>query len=501
MDDHGKFALEVAGVGIWDMDFTTGVVKWSEMLERQYGLEAGTFGGTFDAFIERIYPADRESVQDTLRKARKSGADFSLKNRSIWLDGTVRWLTAVGRIYLDGHGEPLRGVGISLDVTERHELEQQHQQAQKMEAIGQMAAGVAHDFNTLLTVILGYCELLLADDDADDARQLAIGEIQKAGESAARLTRQLLAFSRKQIIEPTVLDVNVVVSSMQAMLRRLIGEEVNVVLALRPRLAPVTADRGQIEQIVMNLAMNARDAMPTGGTLTIETANVQFDENRSATPHTLKAGHYVTLTMTDTGTGMTPQVLAHLFEPFFTTKELGRGTGLGLATVYRIVERTGGTINVASEVGKGTSVTAYFPRADAAEIVVEAPAALRPRSGTETVLVVEDVDALRGLLKRQLERQGYTVLVAASAEEALGVFERNPSIDVVLTDAVMPGASGPQLIVQLINRRPDLRVIFMSGYAADSIFQNGLPNPGVGFLHKPFTSGVLVQKIREVLDR
>jgi CheY-like chemotaxis protein len=263
----------------------------------------------------------------------------------------------------------------------------------------------------------------------------------------------------------------------------------------------VTADRGQIEQIVMNLAMNSRDAMPTGGTLTFETANMYVEENRPATPHTLSAGHYVTLTVSDTGTGMTPQVLAHVFEPFFTTKELGRGTGLGLATVYRIVERTGGTINVSSNVGKGTSITVYFPRADAAEIVVEAPSPLRPRVGTETVLVVEDVAALRGLVRRMLERHGYTVLVAESAEEALGVFEQNASIDVVLTDAVMPGASGPELIGQLMHRRPDLRVVFMSGYAADAVFQHGLPKSGIGFLHKPFTSDVLTQKLREVLDR
>jgi two-component system, cell cycle sensor histidine kinase and response regulator CckA len=501
MDAPVKFALEVAGVGIWDMDFKTGVVQWSEILERQYGLEPGTFGGTVDAFIERIHPADRECVKGALLRARKSGADFSLKNRSVWHDGTVRWLTSVGRVDLDEHGEPVRGVGISLDVTDRHELEQQHQQAHKMEAIGQMAAGVAHDFNTLLTVILGYCELLLADEDEDNTRQLAIAEIQKAGESAARLTRQLLAFSRKQIIEPTVLDVNAIVSSMQAMLRRLIGEDVSVALVLRPRLAPVTADRGQIEQIIMNLAMNARDAMPRGGALSIETDNVEVHENRPATPHALSAGRYVTLTVTDTGTGMTPHVLNRLFEPFFTTKELGKGTGLGLATVYRIVESTGGTIDVSSEVGKGTSITVYFPKANAAEMVVEMPSPRRKPAGSETVLVVEDVEALRELVKRMLQRQGYSVLVAASAEEALGVFERSASIDVVLTDAVMPGASGSELIRQLMKQRPDLRVILMSGYAADAIIQHGLPDPGIAFLHKPFTSEALGQKIRAVLDR
>ena len=291
----------------------------------------------------------------------KSGADFSMQNRAIWPDGTVRWLSGAGRIHLGEHGEPVRGVGISLDVTERRTLEEQYQQAQKMEAIGRLAGGVAHDFNNLLTVILGYCELLLADLDPDDPRQADIAEIQKAGTSAAGLTRQLLAFSRKQIIEPTLLDLNVVVADMRAMLGRLIGEDVKVVLGLRPELALVKADRGQVEQIVMNLAVNARDAMPRGGTLTIETANVELDEHYAKTHLAVKPGPYVVLTVTDTGTGMTPEVQARLFEPFFTTKELGKGTGLGLATVHGIVTRSGGSVNVYSEVGRGTSFKVYFP--------------------------------------------------------------------------------------------------------------------------------------------
>ena len=319
----------------------------------------------------------------------KSGADFSMQHRAIWPDGTVRWLSGAGRIHLGEHGEPVRGVGISLDVTERRTLEEQYQQAQKMEAIGRLAGGVAHDFNNLLTVILGYCELLLADLDPDDPRQADIAEIQKAGASAAGLTRQLLAFSRKQIIEPTLLDLNVVVADMRAMLGRLIGEDVKVVLGLRPELAPVKADRGQVEQIVMNLAVNARDAMPRGGTLTIETANVELDEHYAKTHLAVKPGPYVVLTVTDTGTGMTPEVQARLFEPFFTTKELGKGTGLGLATVHGIVTRSGGSVNVYSEVGRGTSFKVYFPRADAAEMVVDAPPPVaRPRAG--------DADGARG---------------------------------------------------------------------------------------------------------
>jgi two-component system cell cycle sensor histidine kinase/response regulator CckA len=503
-EERMRFALEAAGVGIWDMDYATGVHRWSETLEAHHGLQPGTFGGTFQAFLDRIHPDDRASVVETFGKAMKSGGDFSVQNRTVWPDGTVRWLSGAGRIHLGGHGEPVRAVGISLDVTERHTLEEQYHQAQKMEAIGRLAGGVAHDFNNLLTAILGYCELLLADLDLDDPRRGDIVEIQKAGESGAGLTRQLLAFSRKEIIAPTLFDLNGVVADMRAMLGRIIGEDVTVVLALWPERAPVKADRGQVEQIVMNLAVNARDAMPGGGTLTIETANVELDEHYAATHLSVKPGPYVALTVTDTGTGMTAEVQARLFEPFFTTKQLGKGTGLGLATVHGLVAQSGGSVHVYSEVGKGTSFTTYFPRADAEGVLADAPPIAARRlagTGTETVLVVEDVEGLRELAKRLLERQGYAVLVAGSAEEALRLFEQHASIDVLLTDVVMPGATGPELTRQLVAQRPELKVIYMSGYTEDAIVHHGVVDPGIAFLHKPFTSETLGRKIREVLDR
>jgi PAS domain S-box-containing protein len=497
-----RFALETTGVGIWDMDPTAGTVRWSGTLESQYGLQPGTFGGTYAAFVERIHPDDRASVRETVDNAMASGADFSVLNRTILADGTVRWLSGSGRFQLDEQGAAVSGVGISQDVTERRLLDEQQQQGRKMEAVGRLAGGVAHDFNNLLTVILGYCELLQAELGSHDPHVSDIAEIHKAGTSAAGLIRQLLAFSRKQIIEPTRLDLNQVVADMEAMLGRVIRENVKIVLRLQPRQSAVVADRAQIEQIIMNLAVNARDAMPGQGTLRIETADVELDAHYAQMHPSARPGPHVALTVSDTGTGMTPEVQAHLFEPFFTTKEQGRGTGLGLATVQSIVARSGGSISVYSEVGTGTSFNVYFPRADSAEFVGEThPVVSGPYVGTETVLVVEDAAGLRQLTKRLLEKQGYTVLVASSAEEALRVFDRNGSINLLLTDVVMPGASGPELTQRLVERWPALKVVFMSGYTEAAILHDGVLNPGITFLHKPFTAETLGCKVREVLDR
>jgi len=500
-EERMRFVLRNAEVGIWDMDYATGVLRWSETLEAQYGLEPGTFAGTFDAFMERVHADDRDTLLAALGGSAGAGADFSIQHRAVWPDGTVRWVSGKGRILAGERGEPLRGVGISVDVTERRTLELQYQQAQKMEAVGRLAGGVAHDFNNLLTAILGYCELLLADLAADDPRRADVAEIQKAGMSAAGLTRQLLAFSRKEIIELRPLDLNEVLARVRPMLGRLIGEDVSVVLAPGAGLWPVMADGGQVEQVVVNLAVNARDAMPRGGTLTFETANVSLDEGYARTHLGVQPGSYVELTVTDTGTGMDAAVQACLFDPFFTTKEPGKGTGLGLATVHGIVARSGGSVDVYSKVGWGTSFRVYLPRAEAAETAVEAarPPAARRRAGSETVLVVEDAEGLRELTRRLLRREGYTVLVAANADEAVDIFKRTPSIDVLLTDVVMPGASGPELIRQLAEQRPALKVVYMSGYTEETIVRHGVINPGITFLHKPFTSETLGRKMREVL--
>jgi two-component system, cell cycle sensor histidine kinase and response regulator CckA len=370
-----------------------------------------------------------------------------------------------------------------------------------MEAIGRLAGGVAHDFNNLLTVILGHCELVLEDLAPNHLCRAGVTEIQKAGESAAALTRQLLAFSRKQIIEPTLLDLNKVVSGMEAMVARLIREDVKVELIAGSQPALVNADRGQVEQIVMNLAVNARDAMPAGGTLTIEIANVDLDQHYAEGHVSVRPGRHVVLTVSDTGTGMTPEVQARLFEPFFTSKEPGKGTGLGLATVHGIVARSGGSVTVYSELGRGTAFKVYFPRADAVLPAAETARPVARGTSAETVLVVEDAEALRELARGLLERQGYSVLVAADAHEALRVAEPSRSIDVLLTDVVMPGASGPELTKLLVEQRPSLKVIYMSGYTEETIVHHGVVKPGIAFLHKPFTAETLGRKVREVLDR
>jgi two-component system cell cycle sensor histidine kinase/response regulator CckA len=500
-EERMRFALQGADVGIWDVDYRTGVFRASDILEGQYGVERGTFGTTFEAFLERIHPGDRKSVRETVEKARRSGADFSLHHRVIRSDGSVRWLTGAGRMHLGEQGEPLRGVGISLDVTERHALEAQYQHAQKMEALGRLAGGVAHDFNNLLTAILGYCELLLASLNPVDPLRADVGEIHKAGTSAAALTRQLLTFSRKQIIETSLVDLNVVVTELQTMLARLIREDIAIVVRLSPEPALVMSDRGQLEQIIMNLAVNARDAMPRGGTLTIETADVELDERYVASHLSMRPGRYVVLTVSDTGTGMTADVQAHLFEPFFTTKEMGRGTGLGLATVHGVAARSGGSVGVYSEVGRGTSIHVYLPQSGGGPLVDETlrPAECR-QAGTQTVLVVDDAGSVRRLAQRLLQRQGYRVLLAASAHEALELFEEHESIDLLLTDVVMPGASGPELTRDLLAGRPALKVIYMSGYTDEAIVHHGVLKSGIAFMHKPFTSEALDRKIREVLE-
>ena len=454
------------------------------------------------AWIDTCLPARiRDGFRQTFRDRLVAGDLPVGENPILTRAGEERLIEWRHTLLHDEAGTVVGTLSSGADITDRRALEAQYQHAQKMEAVGQLAGGIAHDFNNVLTGILGYCELLLADRDPVEQRHADIMEIQKAGEHAAALTRQLLAFSRKQIIEPALLDLNVVTGDMRPMLTRLIREDVQIVLALCPEGARVRADRGQLEQVVLNLAVNARDAMPAGGSLTIETRNIKLDAHDAARHTGVMAGPYVALTVTDTGAGMSPEVQARLFEPFFTTKAIGRGTGLGLAIVHGIVTRSGGSVSVRSAVGQGTTLTVYFPRAAAEEMdSVPATAAAPPPAGLETVLVVEDEVGIRALLRRMLETQGYTALVAASAEEAMACVERDASIDVILADVVMPGSSGPEAIRQMADRRPSLKVIYMSGYSEEAIRHDGVTGSAGAFLHKPFTAEALGRKIREALN-
>ncbi|HTD71386.1 MAG TPA: PAS domain S-box protein [Gemmatimonadales bacterium] len=395
-------------------------------------------------------------------------------------------------------------LGIGRDVTERVQLEQQLRQAQKMEAVGRLAGGIAHDFNNILTAITGYADLLLEDLGATDPRRQDADEIHKAADRAAGLTRQLLAFSRQQVLQPTVLEVNKLVSNLEKMLRRLLGEDVELGTRLAPTTGRVKADPGQLEQVIMNLAVNARDAMPNGGKLTLETGNVDLDEAYAADHYPARAGPFVLLAVSDTGIGMSEETQAHMFEPFFTTKEKGKGTGLGLATVYGIIKQSGGFIWVYSEVGHGTTFKLYLPRveelAERASQPVQAPA--RAARGTETVLVVEDEAPVRSVARQVLERHGYTVLEAPSAEAALDITTRySGTIHLLLTDVVMPGLNGRELASRLATLRPDARVIFMSGYTDDAVTRHGVLEPGSAYVQKPFTPDAIARKVREVLDR
>jgi PAS domain S-box-containing protein len=395
-------------------------------------------------------------------------------------------------------------LGIGRDVTERVQLEQQLRQAQKMEAVGRLAGGIAHDFNNILTAITGYADLLLEDLGATDPRRQDADEIHKAADRAAGLTRQLLAFSRQQVLQPTVLEVNKLVSDLEKMLRRLLGEDVELGTRLAPTTGRVKADPGQLEQVIMNLAVNARDAMPNGGKLTLETGNVDLDEAYAADHYPARAGPFVLLAVSDTGIGMSEETQAHMFEPFFTTKEKGKGTGLGLATVYGIIKQSGGFIWVYSEVGHGTTFKLYLPRveelAERASQPAQAPA--RAARGTETVLVVEDEAPVRSVARQVLERHGYTVLEAPSAEAALDLATRySGTIHLLLTDVVMPGLNGRELASRLATLRPDARVIFMSGYTDDAVTRHGVLEPGSAYVQKPFTPDAIARRVREVLDR
>lgn len=476
------------------------VVNWNQGAERLYGYSAEEMIGRH---ISVLFASDHYleycHILQKVRKGERVPAYETVRRRK---DGTFITVSVdICPIELRD-GEIIGASQIARDISRIKQLEAQFRQAQKMDAIGQLAGGVAHDFNNLLTVICGYTDIVLEDLPSESTLASWVTEIKRAGQRASVLTKHLLAFSRKQMLDPKVLNLNTVVSNCEGMLKRLVEEDIALVAALDPALGLVKADPGQIEQVVMNLVVNARDAMPEGGRLTIETGNTALDQTYCGAHANVKPGRYVMLAVTDTGCGMDAQTQARIFEPFFTTKELGKGTGLGLAMVYGFIQQSGGHIYVYSEPGLGSTFKLYLPEVEE----VLSPSETRPKldpmpRGVETILLAEDDTTVRNLSQRILQSCGYTVLESGHGGEALRLIQTHATpIHLLVSDVVMPEMGGRQLVEQVVAFKPGIKVLFLSGYGTDAVVRHGVRESDFGFLQKPFTPSMLACKVREVLD-
>jgi PAS domain S-box-containing protein len=513
-EERLRQAVRVSQIGIFDHDHITDTIYWSPQQREIYGWGPDETV-TLPAFLDRVYPEDRERIALAVRRAHDPAGDglFDVEHRIIRRDGAIRWLTTRSQTFFDGEGgarHPIRTVGAVRDITEnkraeeeREKLQAQLIQAQKMESVGRLAGGVAHDFNNMLSAILGHAELALRRLDHASPLHADLRKIQRAAQRSADLTRQLLAFARKQTIAPKVLDLNETVEGMLKMLRRLIGEDIDVAWVPGRGLWAVKIDPAQVDQILANLLVNARDAIADKGKVTIETENVVLDEAYCAGHRGFVPGRFVMLAVSDDGCGMDREILAHLFEPFFTTKGVGQGTGLGLATVYGIVKQNNGFINVYSEPGKGTSFKIYLPHyaTKTVSVPVEGPAQAA-KVGTETILLVEDEPMILELSKALLDELGYTVLTARTPGEAIHLAEEHAGqIHLLMTDVVMPEMNGWDLAKRLLSLYPDLRSLFMSGYTANVIAHRGVLEEGIHFMQKPFSINDLAAKVRDALER
>jgi PAS domain S-box-containing protein len=472
----------------------------SPQVEAMFGFSVDDWLANSREWIRCVHPEDCFIVE-AAEEASKRGERFQAEYRVIRKDGRVIWVSDTAVVVPGSDAHPLME-GIIVDITDRKHLEGQLQQARRMEAVGRLAGGIAHDFNNLLTIIKGYTELGLTRAKDHPELRGDMERIEDASERAASLVRQLLAFSRRQVLQPKVLDLNGIVVGLDKLLRRLIDEDIEMKTVVGKDPRRIKADPAQIEQVIMNLVVNARDAMPLGGRLTVETETVELDAAYARDHATVRPGCYVMLAVSDTGVGMSAETIAHIFEPFYTTKDSGRGTGLGLSTVYGIVKQSEGYIWVYSEPGKGTTFKVYLPRVDeAAEILLTTKGSPADRAGTETILLVEDEPQVRELTRTVLAARGYTMVEAANPEDAETLAEKHGAkVHLLLTDVIMPGISGRELAKRLSARHPAMRVLYMSGYTYNVIAEGGTLERGVAFLQKPFTPSALIEKVREVLD-
>jgi PAS domain S-box-containing protein len=498
-DEQLRVALDAARMGVWFWSATDNTLTWDDTLRRIYGLAPGDRVAGYEDFITRVHSEDREFVETTVRRALAEGGRLDYEFRIVLPDGRVRWIADLGRVVEDKDGKAVGMTGTCQDVTDRRTAEERLRLAHRMESVGRLAGGVAHEANNQMSVVMSAADFILARPDLPPAVRTDAEYIRRAAERTAAVTAQLLAFSRRQVLRPQVLDLNGVLAKFRLVLQRTLGEDCPVTLLLDSRLGHVQADPGQLEQVLLNLAINARDAMPRGGRLSVETSAVELTERSGLLAHgvAVRPGPYALLAVTDTGHGMDKSTLAHVFEPFFTTKGVGQGTGLGLATVYGIVKQSDGYVWAYSEPGRGTTIKIYLPVTEARpETAAEEPAAQAMAAG-ELVLVVEDEAQVRTIAARALSEAGYRVLVAESGEQALELLSRNgdrPAL--VLADVVMPGMSGSELAVEIGRLAPGVPVLFTSGYTDGEILRRGLLEPGAAFLAKPFSPEALVRAVR-----